>query len=166
MSNDSSGERQLAEQVRRLLQSIEASGRTVLPSSNNALLQSIVDAAARIFGAPAASIALADEQKQVLKSKLAYGACNSDVVGMGVPIVKGLAGYVAASGQHIAIRSVQQGARFKLDFAQSTGCVPHSILATPLVSEDRVVGVMEVLTKINAPSFGIQDMELLGMFAL
>jgi len=35
----------------------------------------------------------------------------------------------------------------------------------PLRSEDRVIGVMEVLDKINAASFGMQDMELLGMFA-
>ncbi|MCK4899167.1 MAG: hypothetical protein KAS38_10335, partial [Anaerolineales bacterium] len=30
---------------------------------------------------------------------------------------------------------------------------------------DRVIGVMEVLDKIDAPSFGMQDMELLGVFA-
>jgi GAF domain-containing protein len=28
-----------------------------------------------------------------------------------------------------------------------------------------VIGVMEVLDKISAPSFGIQDMDLLGLFA-
>jgi GAF domain-containing protein len=60
---------------------------------------------------------------------------------------------------------VQQDVRFNQDFASSTGYVPRSILATPLLVDDRVIGVMEVLDKINAPSFGMQDMDLLGLFA-
>ena len=70
-----------------------------------------------------------------------------------------------ASGQPIATSNVRQDARFNQDFAESTGYVPDSILATPLLSDDRIIGVMEVLDKINASSFDMQDMELLGMFA-
>jgi hypothetical protein len=43
--------------------------------------------------------------------------------------------------------------------------VPNSILAMPMLSGERIIGVMEVLDKIDATSFGIQDMDLLGMFA-
>jgi GAF domain-containing protein len=43
--------------------------------------------------------------------------------------------------------------------------VPRSILGTPLFSDGQVIGVMEVLDKINAAAFGLQDMELLGVFA-
>ncbi len=165
MNDDPSRNSQLAEQLQRLLQAIEASGRAVLPGSNRDLLQSIVDAAARIFGAAAASIALVDEQQQVLEFRVAYGVGNEDVVGMRIPLDTGIAGYVAMTGQPIAISNVQQDARFNQDFARSTGYVPRSILATPLLWGDRVIGVMEVLDKINAPSFGMQDMELLGLFA-
>ena len=165
MNTDPSRDGKLAEELRRLLQAIEASGRAILPSSNRDLLQSIVDAAARIFGAAAASIALVDEQQQALEFKVAYGVGNEDVVGMRIPLDKGLAGYVAMTGQPIAISNVQQDSRFNQEFAKSTGYVPRSILATPLLRGDHVIGVMEVLDKINAPSFGMQDMELLGMFA-
>ena len=55
------GSNQFAEQLRRLLLAVEASGQAILPSSNDRLLQSIVEAAARIFDAAAASIALVDE---------------------------------------------------------------------------------------------------------
>ena len=54
---------------------------------------------------------------------------------------------------------------FNEDFAKSTGYVPNSILATPLQSGERIIGVMEVLDKVNAPSFGIKDMEFLALFA-
>lgn len=156
---------ELAEQLRRLLLAVEASGRAVLPSSNDELLQTIVEAAARIFGAAAASIALVDEKGQALEFKVAYGAGRDDVVGMRIPLDRGIAGYVAMTGQPIAVSDVQQDTRFNQDFAKSTGYVPRSILAMPLISDDRVIGVMEVLDKISAPSFGLQDMELLAIFA-
>ena len=165
MNDDVPDNQDLARQLRQLLQAIEVSGRAILPSSNTELLQSIVDAAARIFGAAAASISLIDEAEGVLEFKVAYGVGKEDVVGRRIPLNKGIAGFVAMTGQPIAISDVQQDPRFAQDFAKSTGYVPRSILGTPLISNDRVIGVMEVLDKIDAPSFGMQDMELLGVFA-
>ena len=158
-------EEKLSEQLQRLLLSIEASGRAVLPGSNDALLNSIVEAAARIFGAAAASILLVNEEEQVLEFKVAYSPSDSNLIGKKFPLDKGIAGYVVMTGQPIATSNVTQDARFDQDFAKSTGYVPESILATPLLSGDRIIGVMEVLDKIDASSFGMQDMELMGMFA-
>src|SRR5512142_235567 len=155
----------LAEQLKQLLVSIEASGQTVLGGSSDALLNSIVEAAARIFGAASASILLVNEQEQALEFRVACGRIEQNVVGSKFPLDKGIAGYVAMTGQPIATSHATQDKRFDRDFAASTGYVPESILATPLLSGDRVIGVMEVLDKINASSFGIQDMELLGIFA-
>jgi GAF domain-containing protein len=155
----------LMDQLARLIQSIQASGRAILPHTNDALLKSIVEAAAHIFGAEAASIALLDEARGVLEFKVSVGQGSSDVIGMSIPMDKGIAGHVAMTGQPIAVSNVQQDPRFAKDFAQNTGYVPRSILATPLLSKDRVIGVMEVLDKIQADSFGMQDMELLGIFA-
>jgi GAF domain-containing protein len=158
-------EEKLSQQLQRLLMSIEASGRAVLPGSNDALLNSIVEAAARIFGAAAASILLVNEEEQVLEFKVAYSPSDSGLIGTKFPLDKGIAGYVVMTGQPIATSNVNQDARFDRDFAKSTGYVPNSILATPLRSGDRIIGVMEVLDKIDAASFGVQDMELMGMFA-
>ncbi len=158
-------EAQLAEQLKRLLLSIDASGQTVLGGFNEALLNSIVEAAAKIFGAASASILLVNEEEQVLEFKVACGRVEQDVVGSKFPLDKGIAGYVAMTGQPIATSHATQDTRFDREFAASTGYVPESILATPLRSGDRIIGVMEVLDKIDASSFGMQDMELLGMFA-
>lgn len=155
----------LRAQLQRLVKAIITSGRAVLPRSDADLLQSIVEAAARIFGAAAASIALVNEEKQYLEFKVAYGAGNENLVGLTIPLDQGLAGYVAMTGQPLAISNVQQDQRFNQSFAQRTGYVPRSILATPLLSGDRVIGVMEVLDKISSSSFGMQDMELLSLFA-
>ena len=163
--NQNMDQDKLSEQLQRLLFSIEASGRAILPGSNDALLNSIVEAAARIFGAAAASILLVNEEEQMLEFKVAFGPSDVNLIGTRFPLDKGIAGYVAMTGQPIATSNVHKDARFDQDFAKSTGYVPESILATPLLSGDRVIGVMEVLDKIDAESFGVQDMELMGMFA-
>jgi GAF domain-containing protein len=129
------------------------------------LLQSIVDAAAKIFGAAAASIALLNEKDQILEFKVSYGIGNENVVGMRIPMDKGIVGYVLMTGQPLSISNLQNDKRFNKDFAQTTGYVPKSILAMPMMYGERVIGVMEVLDKISSPSFGMKDMELLALFA-
>jgi len=164
--NQEINEEKLSDQLQRLLTSIEASGRAVLPKSNDVLLKSIVDAAARIFGARASSILLVNEEEEALEFKVSTGEADHDLVGTKFPYDKGIAGYVFMTGQPIATSNVREDKRFNQDFAKSTGYMPDSILATPLISsDDRIIGVMEVLDKIDAASFDLQDMELLGMFA-
>jgi signal transduction protein with GAF and PtsI domain len=159
-------EGKLSEQLQRLLKSIEASGRAVLPGSNDALLKSIVETAARIFGAAAASLLLVVEEEEALEFKVAFGPSDRDLIGTRFPYDKGIAGYVFMTGMPIATSNVREDKRFDQDFAKSTGYVPNSILASPLISaDDRVIGVMEVLDKIDAASFDMRDMELMGMFA-
>src|SRR2546423_9623908 len=93
----------LAAQLQQLVLALEATGRALLPSSNDELLQTIVEAAARIFGAAAASIALVDERAGQIVFRVAYGAGSETVIGMRYPLDQGIAGYVANTGQPIAI---------------------------------------------------------------
>ena len=159
-------EESLSEQLQRLLMSIEASGRAILPRSNDILLKSIVETAARIFGAAAASILLVNEEEEALVFRVAFGPSDQDLVGTKFPYDKGIAGYVFMTGMPIATSNVREDKRFNQDFAKSTGYVPNSILASPLISaDDRIIGVMEVLDKIGGDSFNMQDMELMGLFA-
>ena len=165
MSTADQQENALAAELQHLVRAIEASGRAILPDSGNELLQTIVEAAARLFGAAASSIALVDEAQQMLQFRVATGAGAKEVVGMRIPVGQGIAGYVVMTGQPIAVSSVQEDPRFARETAQKTGYVPRSILAMPLLYGDRPIGVIEVLDKIDAASFGMQDMELLGIFA-
>jgi len=167
MSTSTADQREdtLAAELRSWVRATEASGRAILPDSGNELLQTIVEAAARLFGAAASSIALLDEAQQTLQFRVATGSGAEEVVGMRIPVGEGIAGYVVMTGQPLAVSSVQEDPRFARETAHKTGYVPRSILAMPLVHEDHAIGVIEVLDKIDAASFGIQDMELLGIFA-
>lgn len=159
-------EQKLSEQLQRLLMSIEASGRAILPRSSDTLLKSIVDAAGKIFGVAAGSILLVNEEAEALEFKVAFGPSDKDLVGSMFPYDKGIAGYVFMTGMPIATSNVKDDRRFNQDFAKSTGYIPNSILAAPLISsDDRVIGVMEVLDKLDGTSFDMHDMELMGLFA-
>ncbi len=160
-----SGSDPLEAQVQHWLNLLDHSGRALAPGSSLDLLQSIVEAAAQIFHAAAASICLVTDGNTSLEFMVAYGEGNEDVVGKQIPIDHGIAGYVLMTGQPVAISDVTQDPRFNQDFAQETGYVPRSILAMPLEWQERTIGVMEILDKIDSPAFGLQDMELLGLFA-
>lgn len=130
-----------------------------------ALLDSIVQAARRIFDAGAASIALLDEEADELVFEAASGEGSQEVVGLRFPSQQGIAGWVMMTGEPIAVSDVRRDPRFARDFAQSTGYVPNSILAVPLLVREEVEGVLEVLDKTTGSSFGLDDMEMLTLFA-
>jgi signal transduction protein with GAF and PtsI domain len=129
------------------------------------LLRSIVDATVTLFQAHAASIALFDPATERLVFRVAAGAQGQGVVGMSILPDQGLAGYVFSTGQALALSDVASDPRFGRSFAESTAYVPRSIVAVPLVDEDRTIGVLEVLDKLDSSAFSLRDVELAGVFA-
>jgi GAF domain-containing protein len=87
------------------------------------------------------------------------------VVGLSVPPTQGLVGYVYQTGQALALSDVEKDSRFGRTFAQSTGYVPRSIVAVPLVDDGGTIGVLEVLDKRASASFSLRDVELASVFA-
>jgi GAF domain-containing protein len=140
-------------------------GPALAPAGHQELLRSITSAAESIFGAAACSVALLDEATEELVFFVASGTGAEDVVGMRIPSSQGIAGWVVTSGQPIAIEDVRRDARFAAGVAESTGYTPTSILAMPLETERRMIGVIEVLDRDTEDRDGRNDMELLGVFA-
>jgi GAF domain-containing protein len=129
------------------------------------LLQSVVDAAASLFDAEAASIALFERDPERLEFRVAAGAQGAGVVGVTVAPTKGIVGYVFSTGQAIALSDVMADPRFDQATAKRTGYVPRSIAAVPLIDSAAPVGVLQVLDKRGSTSFSLRDMELLAVFA-
>jgi GAF domain-containing protein len=129
------------------------------------LLQSIVDATARLFDAEAASIALFENDPDRLEFRVAAGERGAGAVGLTVAPTQGIAGYVFSTGQAIALSDVANDPRFDRRAAEQTGYVPRSIAAAPLLDDHGTVGVLQVLDKRSSASFSLSDMELLAVFA-
>jgi GAF domain-containing protein len=140
-------------------------GRRVYGDSARAVLRSIVDATVTLFDAEAASIALYDAASDRLVFEVASGEQGQGVIGLSIAPDQGIAGYVFRTGQALALSDVARDARFGRAVAEQTAYLPRSIVAVPLVSDDRTIGVLEVLDKRSAATFSLRDIELAAVFA-
>jgi GAF domain-containing protein len=63
------------------------------------------------------------------------------------------------------IEDLRQDPRFSREQAESTGYVPEAMMSVPLLHDERVLGVLQVLDRSQAVEFSLGHMELLGLFA-
>jgi GAF domain-containing protein len=133
--------------------------------TERSLLQSIVEVARSVFGAAAASVFLVDERSNELVFEAVSGEGEEDLVGTRFPSGTGLAGWVVMSGQSLLVDDVSQSPQFARDAAESTGYVPRSIMAAPLIRNGECIGVLEVLDRGSQPRGELSDVELIGMLA-
>jgi GAF domain-containing protein len=129
------------------------------------LLRSIVQVARAIFGAGASSIFLLDEEADELVFEAVAGEGAGELVGRRFPSSTGVAGWVLVTRQSLVLEDVGDDPRFAHDVAESTGYVPRGLMAVPLLHEERVLGVLEVLDRPGGSRFTLAEMELLGLFA-
>jgi GAF domain-containing protein len=139
--------------------------RRLAPSAGTAVLRSIVDATAALFGAEAASLALHDPATDRLVFAVAAGEQGQGVVGLAIGSSEGVAGYVFSTGQPLALSDVASDARFGRQTAEQTGYVPRSLIAVPLVDDEGILGVLEILDKRGDGGFDLHDVELATVFA-
>jgi GAF domain-containing protein len=154
-----------ARDLREALTLAAAAGTIATPVDHSRLLEMIVETAAHIISAPAASLFLIDEEAGDLVFEVALGEKAADVKRFRVPLGHGIAGLVAATGQPMAVSNAQGDPRHAGEIARSVGYLPQSILCVPLMHDDQVIGVLELLDKQGAPSFSPADTEALGRFA-
>jgi GAF domain-containing protein len=145
----------------------EAAAAALLASEeqHRALLQAIVDTSRAIFSAAATSIFLLDEERDELVFEAISGVGSADLVGRRFPADTGVAGSVLATQEPIVIQQVRDDPRFAREAAESTGYQPTSLMAAPLVADDRALGVLEVLDRGETSRTALEELELLGLFA-
>ena len=128
------------------------------------LLRSIVATTVTLFEAEAASIALHRPESDTLEFVIAAGAQGQGVVGLKIAADQGIAGHSFTTGEPIAIAESNKDARFTSGISAGTGYTPRSLLAVPMRSQGRTVGVLEVLDKREG-TFSLRDIELASVFA-
>jgi GAF domain-containing protein len=141
-----------------------AARERLTPVRPDALLGALAATTVTIMDAQAASIAIHDPGTDRLVFRAAGGPAGADVVGLAIPTGAGIAGYAFSTGQPLAVADVSQDPRFDRTIADTTGYVPRSLLATPLVDDEGIIGVLEVLDR-RTGTFDLRDLELASAFA-
>lgn len=79
-------------------------------------------------------------------------------------IGQGIAGYVAARGEPIIVNDTQRSPQFFTGVDKYTGFITRSALCVPMISQGKVIGVVEVLNKTSG-DFTTNDEDLLQSIA-
>jgi GAF domain-containing protein len=152
--------RQLQEEVGTLNRLIQVTTQLNSTLNLSDLLQLIMQSAADLLHAETSSLMLVDEETQELTFEVATGEPGEEVVKYRVPPGQGIAGWVVENAQPLLIDNPGEDPRFYGQIDKSIGFETRNILAVPLMVKDRVIGVVEVINKLDAPGFTQKDLEL------
>ena len=124
---------------------IEASKIVNSALNIDTLLGLIMDVATRSISADRGTLYLIDTATDELWSKIAQGV---DMVEIRLPVGKGLAGYVARTGEIVNITNAYQDPRFNPEIDKKSGYSTQTVLCMPMRNREGViVGVFQLLNK-------------------
>lgn len=128
------------------------------------LLERIISAAAELSDSAAASILLYDE----LRNELFFQAATNlserpQLKGISVPL-ESIAGWVVLNREPLMIADAHQDRRFFNQVEKKTDYLTHSIIALPMMSHNKLIGVLEVLNK-QTGTYDEEDQETLMILA-
>jgi sigma-B regulation protein RsbU (phosphoserine phosphatase) len=128
------------------------------------VLNHIMTTSRQILSADACSLMLVDEQTQELVFEVAQGPV-ADQLNRGLRLQKGqgIAGFVFETGEPLLIEDAYQDSRFHREFDLQTGYRTHSILCVPLKVKDRIIGVSQVINRLDGKPFDAEDKETLAL---
>ena len=147
------------------LEAAVAAGVLGADEAHRSLLQATVEVARAIFGAKAASVFLLDEEAEELVFEAVSGEGEDELIGMRFPAGNGIAGWVLMTRQSLVVDDLTSDARWSRSQAESTGYVPKSMMAVPLLVEERALGVLSVLDRPPESRVRLREVDMLGLFA-
>jgi len=125
------------------------------------LLTRIVNAAADLCQAEAASILLYNENDRELYFEAATNMDNPTLRGTSVPVENSIAGWIVTNRQHVIINDTQKDERHYTPVGVSMQMDIHSLIGIPLIAKGMVIGALEAINKIHL-SFNEDDLDLLN----
>ncbi len=128
----------------------------------DAILRSACERVAHALSAERATVWLVDSDRGDLVSRVALDA---DLSAMRLPLGRGIAGWVAETGEIARVSSAREDVRFSSEADEKTGFSTGSVLAVP-IQEDRgapVRGVLQLLNRRGGGAFDEDDERTLSV---
>lgn len=156
----------LEEQLRAAVKAIDVAEILTDPLTRS--IENLLRLAARAIGTDEASVLVRDGDAGGLKFMVALGSVADKLIGVKIPPGQGIAGFVFASGQPMAVDDVAQAEGFYGKVDELTNYSTQTILATPLRVGEETIGVLEFINRIGEPpysSYTPEEMDLAAHFA-
>ena len=128
------------------------------------LLKLIVASVTDLLGCEASSLFLIDKTGEQLVLRVATGPVSADLKELRLNVGDGIAGWVAKHRQGLIANDAQHDPRFSNRVDDTTGFQTRSVLAVPLMDQEQLVGVLEILNTAQGKQFERSDLDLLTAF--
>ena len=126
-------------------------------------LQAVMDEARKLMQADRSTLFLLDREKGELWSRIAK-ADGKTTIDIRIPANRGIAGFVASTGEILNITNAYEDPRFDPTIDRSTGYLTRTILCMPVFnSEGHLIGVTQLINKHHG-SFNRSDEEFMQAF--
>ena len=129
------------------------------------MVERVTEIARRMFNASGSSVLLLDKQQSDLLFKVATGKVGKQLRRRRIRTQRGIAGWVVHHGESLIVNDVSKDSRFDNLADRATGFTTKSVMCAPLVEKGKVVGVIEVVNKLDGTGFRDNDLETLALIA-
>ena len=128
------------------------------------VLDAIAQSAADVMHAEAGSVLLFDKRRNKLVFLAATGESAQAVVGEEFDSNLGIAGKVITTGRPQLVSDVNKNPDFFKGIDNKSSFQTRGLIAAPLIHQDEVIGVVEVLNRKSSEGFADEDLDLLQVF--
>lgn len=129
------------------------------------VLTAILESAVNIAHSEASTLFLIDGMTGDLKFAIPTGPAAEKLADVRIKKGVGIAGWVAQNEKPIIVPDASEDPRFHPDIDKLSGFKTRSILAVPLKSKGKVIGVLEALNKQEGRVYSKEDVLLFSSFA-
>ena len=93
------------------------------------------------------------------------GPNKKKLQGIKLPKGEGIAGHIMKTGESLIIKDVHKDKRFSIRVDKYSGFQTKSIIGTPLRTDKKIFGVIELINRISDQPFTSNDLEILSSIA-
>lgn len=155
------------EQRAQQLVTLNEVGRTITSTLElRPALNLIMEKAVEILDAEAGSLLLVDPETGNLIFEVTLGPTAGEIQGTRLPMGTGIVGTVAQTAEPAIVNEAHSDQRWFSGVDTRSGeFTTRALIAVPMVTKNRVIGVLEVINKRDGTPFDVGDQNLLSAFA-
>jgi signal transduction histidine kinase/ActR/RegA family two-component response regulator len=129
------------------------------------VLSHLMRHANRVTGSVASTLMILDHDTGELVFSVPTGPNSEQLTDIRLPTGKGIAGWVAQNEKYVLVKDAKNDSRFYPEIDKMTGLETKSLLCVPLKAKSKLIGVLEVINKVDGSEFSQEDALLLSIFA-
>jgi diguanylate cyclase (GGDEF)-like protein len=144
---------------------VEIGKAIVSAKSIKEILSQVMDKVGFIFAPRNWSLMLLDNKKKELVFEVVVGEAADKLRGVRISADEGVTGWIVKTGQPVIIEDVKKDTRFSSRIDNLTGFTTDSLIGVPLKTNGKVLGVIELVNKLNNEPFTPLELKILSSIA-